>query len=91
MNFLSGIPLLDLTDAVDVVATAIMDSKLIPTKATRDAIHIGAAAVHEIDILLTWNCKHIANAAIMKALERLIINCGYEMPILCTPEELIGD
>ena len=68
LTFLVDLPLLDVTDAVNVVAKAIMDSGLLPQKATRDAIHIAVASVHGIDFLLTWNCRHIANAAIMKEL-----------------------
>jgi len=38
-----------------------------------------------------WNCQHIANAAIMRELGKIVAQCGFEMPILCTPEELPGD
>jgi predicted nucleic acid-binding protein len=88
--FLHDLPLLDLTDAVDLVAGTIMASGLLPEKAARDAVHIAVSSVHGVDILLTWNCQHIANAAIMKELEEIVAECGYEMPILCTPEELLG-
>jgi hypothetical protein len=91
LPFLQDLPLLDLTQAVRDVAKAIMDSGLLPAKATRDAIHIAVSSVHRIDILLTWNCRHIANAAIMKELGEVVAQCGCEMPILCTPEELLGD
>lgn len=91
MPYLQGIPLLDLTDAVNDLAKAIMGSGLLPPKAARDAIHIAVASVHAVDILLTWNCTHIANAAIMKELEEVIDQAGYSMPILCTPEELSGE
>lgn len=89
--FLQDLPLLDLTEAVDGIAKAIMASGLLPPKATRDAIHIAVSSVHGVDILLTWNCRHIANAAIMRELGTIVAGCGYEMPILCTPEELLGD
>ena len=91
MPFLQNLPLLDLTEAVNHVAKAIMESGLLPQRATRDAVHIAVASVHSIDILLTWNCRHIANAAIMKELGTIVATCGYEMPILCTPAELLGD
>ena len=91
LSFLSDLPLLDITDAVIGVAKAIMQSGLLPQKATRDSIHIGVASVNSIDILLTWNCRHIANASIMKELGVVVADCGYELPILCTPEELLGD
>jgi hypothetical protein len=89
--FLQGIPLLDLTEAVNEVAKRIMESSLLPVKATRDAVHIGVSAVHDVDILPTWNCKHIANAAIMQELGEIVASCGFEIPILCTPEELQGE
>jgi hypothetical protein len=91
LAFLQNLPLLDLTGTVNVVAKAIMSSGLLPEKATRDAVHIAVSSVHRIDILLTWNCQHIANAAIMKELGNIVAQCGCEMPILCTPEELLGD
>jgi hypothetical protein len=89
--FIDGLPLLDLTDSVNVIARTIMESGLLPLRAARDAIHIAVSAVHGVDFLLTWNCKHIANAGIMKELATIVTNCGYELPILCTPEELAGD
>jgi len=89
--FLENLPLLDLTEAVNDVAKAIKDSGLLPRKATRDAVHIAVSSVHGIDILLTWNCRHIANAAIMRELGEIVAQCGFEMPVLCTPEELLGD
>ena len=91
LPFLQDLPLLDLTEAVNDVAKAIMGSGLLPQEATRDAVHIAVSSVHGIDILLTWNCRHIANAAIMKELRTIVAGCGYELPILCTPEELLGD
>jgi hypothetical protein len=91
LGFLTDLPLLDLTGAVHDVAKAIMQSGLLPQTATRDSIHIGVSSVHGIDVLLTWNCRHIANAAIMKELGAIVAGCGYELPILCTPEELLGD
>jgi hypothetical protein len=43
-----------------------------------------------MDILLTWNCRHIANAAIQTHLRRLVEKSDYALPELCTPEELTG-
>ena len=63
LPFLHNLPLLDLTEAVSDVAKAIMGSGLLPQESARDAIHIAVTSVHGIDILLTWNCRHIANAA----------------------------
>ncbi len=91
LTFLQPLPLLDLTGTVNVVAKAIMASGLLPEQAARDAVHIAVSSVHSIDILLTWNCRHLANAAIMKELGQIVAICGHEIPIICTPEELFGD
>jgi len=91
LPFLQNLPILDLTGAVNDVTKAIMDSGLLPQEAPRDAVHIAVSSIHGIDMLLTWNCRHIANAAIMKELRTVVAGCGYELPTLCTPEELLGD
>lgn len=91
LPFLQNLPLLDLTETVSDVAKAIMGSGLLPQEAARDAIHIAVSSVHGIDILLTWNCRHIANAAIRKEFRTIVAACGCELPTLCTPEELLGD
>ena len=88
---LADLPLLDLTSDVDELAEEIMESGLLPERASRDAVHIAAACVHNVDFLLTWNCRHIANATILRDLQHIIVGAGYEMPVICTPEELIGD
>ena len=49
------------------------------------------AAHHGVDFLLTWNCRHIANAAMRPAIERVCRQAGYEPPVICTPEELTND
>ncbi len=91
LDLVKGLPLLDITDSVRLLAKEIMRSGLLPQRATRDAIHIAVAAVHRIDILLTWNCRHIANATIMREIRTIVEESGHELSTLCTPEELVGD
>ncbi|MBF0111788.1 MAG: type II toxin-antitoxin system VapC family toxin [Desulfamplus sp.] len=81
--------LLEITEEVIDLADKIMVEKIIPKKAIRDGVHIAVAAYHKMDFLLSWNCKHIANAEIIKRLKRVIGDAGYELPIICTPEELL--
>jgi predicted nucleic acid-binding protein len=68
----------------------LVDRHLLPKKATWDAFHIAVAALHKMDYLLTWNCKHIANAETRDQIATTIRQEGYKAPILCTPEELMG-
>ena len=80
---------LDITDAVTTLASHILSTGIIPKKAATDAAHIALAAVHGMHFLMTWNCTHIANAKITKAIESICKRQGYECPVICTPEELM--
>ena len=91
MAVIDTLPLLDLTFEVDGLAETIMQSGLLPASASRDAVHIAVTAVHQVHFLLTWNCRHIANATIFRDLQHVIMSAGYDMPVICTPEELLGD
>jgi len=60
----------------------------LPNKAASDALHIAVAAVHGMDYLVTWNCKHIANARMLRFVAETCRAEGFEVPVICTPEEL---
>ena len=62
----------------------------LPQKASADALHIALAATQKIDYLLTWNCSHIANAEIQKRLTSIARQAHRDLPVLCTPIELMG-
>jgi len=91
LKLLSGFPLLPLTDEVRDVATGLLDAGVLPQRAHADGVHIAVATVHEMDVLLTWNCRHLANASILGSVGRHLREKGYEAPIICTPDELMGD
>ena len=78
------------TDAEDLTQ-AIMDGGVLPEKAVRDAAHIAVAAVHGVEYLLTWNCKHLANAQISRRIQVVCDAQGFRMPLICTPEELLEE
>lgn len=84
-------PLLDITPEVGLVASGILTSGILPRKAATDAAHIAIAAVHGMDFLMTWNCVHIANAVIAKAVAKICTQHGFDCPVICTPEELLGE
>ncbi len=91
LDVMAQIKLLDLTDEAKALTKDLLGSGLLPADADRDAAHIALATVHEMDILLTWNCRHIANAAIQARLRRLVEKSDFALPVLCTPDELTGE
>ncbi len=91
VRMLRGIPLLAVTPEGIALARLLVRRGPIPKRAEVDALHIATAAVHGIDYLLTWNCRHIANALMRSGIEALCRTAGFEPPIMCTPEELAGE
>jgi predicted nucleic acid-binding protein len=89
--FLRGVPRLAITDAAAILAARLVESGSVPRKAAEDALHIAVATVHGVNYLVTWNCKHIANATMRTAIESVCREAGYEPPVICTPEELTDD
>jgi hypothetical protein len=86
---LQGIPLLTLSEEATGLAQALIAPGPLPANAVVDALHIAIAAVNGMHYLLTWNCTHIANAAIRGDIEDVCRARGYEPPVICTPEELM--
>src|SRR5262245_6888085 len=64
LDAVDGLTLLDVTDDVRNLASALMAEDAIPHSEPRDALHVAVAAVHGIEYLVTWNFKHIANATL---------------------------
>lgn len=79
---------LDVTEDAVLLAEKLMADGVLPARARVDALHVAVATVHGMDYLLTWNCKHIANASLRGGIEQLCRVAGYEPPVICTPLEL---
>jgi predicted nucleic acid-binding protein len=91
LKVLADIPSLELHPDIPRLATEIVARAILPSKAIVDALHIAAASYHAIDYLLTWNCKHIANVRIFAQVRELLVEWNYPVPLICTPEEMLGD
>lgn len=88
---IQNIPVLPPDPVIPQIASEILAKAILPTKAQLDALHIAAAAFHRVEYLLTWNCKHIANARILPRIQKLLNGMSIPMPTICTPEELLED
>jgi predicted nucleic acid-binding protein len=91
LEILGDFPLLEVNEAVQNLAAQFLTKSNLPPKAADDALHIAVATVYGLDYLLTWNCRHIANAQIQKKLIQISNDAGYELPTICTPYELVGE
>lgn len=86
---LDGIDGLDITPGVVSVAQAYIRQFVMPNDAQGDALHLALASFYACDYLLTWNCKHLANARKADHIEQVNRRLGLHVPRIVTPEQLM--
>ena len=91
IDYISGVESLHISDEAVILAEALVAGGPIPGEYAEDALHIALCAVHGIDFLLTWNCRHLANAIHRHQIEEIVEARGYRCPVICTPEELMEE
>jgi hypothetical protein len=89
VDAIRDLAVLDIDEEAVELAVALVTEGLLPEKAMDDALHLGIAAVHGAAYLLTWNCTHLANAAVAEDIRHFIEARGYKAPVVCVPEELL--
>lgn len=83
------LPILEINDEIQKLAEKYFAALEIPEKARLDAAHLAVAVWHEMDYLLSWNCRHIISGRVKKSLEAINAPLNLKTPVLCTPEELM--
>ena len=91
LAIIGGLPALDVTETAESLTRAIMAAGILPPHAFPDAAHVAVSAVHAVDYLLTWNCRHLANPYLQKELRTFMAGRGLVLPEICTPIDLAGD
>ncbi|MBO6167637.1 MAG: type II toxin-antitoxin system VapC family toxin [Kiritimatiellae bacterium] len=90
LGAIKDVPLLpDRSDEVVLLARKLIDGHALPEGETTDALHIAAAAVNGMDVLLTWNCKHMANPHTLPKTRQIIASSGFFCPAIMTPKTFI--
>ena len=86
LRALETVTLVEATADAERVAQRPIDNAAVPLQAADDAAHI--AVTNGVNFLVTWNFRHIANAAIRTRIERTCREAGYEPPVI-SPNELL--
>jgi hypothetical protein len=89
LESVKGIARLAVSNEAVEIALDLLGHGTMPAKAQVDAYHLGVAATNGMDFLLTWNCRHLANATLRRRIETVCRDHGFEPPIICTPSELV--
>ena len=90
LNLVADIPLLSINTEIHDIVETYIKRKLMPADILGGALHLAIASFHGCDFLLTWNCKHLANANKFSHIRRLNTLLGLYVPALITPVELLS-
>jgi len=87
---IAAFPFLDIAHPdIKVISNALIAGHAVPQDETTDAFHIATASVHGMDVLLTWNCRHMANPVTLPTTAMIIRDEGYRCPIIITPSQFM--
>jgi predicted nucleic acid-binding protein len=88
LDALGGIEILEYDPAIDSLAERLRSALRIPRRKGVDALHLAYVVYYEIDILLTWNCEHLADAETQRRLADFVRHENLWLPVICTPEQM---
>ena len=89
MSLLAGLLVLPYSAETTALAQRLIQKAALPPNALIDALHVAVAATHGINVLLTWNCRHIAGGLIRPRIESICVDAGFVSPYICTPFEFL--
>lgn len=91
LDSLKGLPELVVDIEMETLAARLIADGGFPEIAAVDALHVSIAAVQQMDLFLTWNCRHINNADKKPLVRKICAEAGYICPEICTPQELLKE
>ena len=91
LEYMKELAELTITEEVKQLTTALISDGSFPPRAQADALHVAIAAVHKVDYLLTWNCRHIDNPATKPKIRSICSAVGFTCPEICTPIEIMEE
>jgi len=91
INLLKDVPLVPIEPPISEIVQVYIQHRIMPNDPLGDALHLALASFHKCDFLLTWNCKHIANANKFTHIKRINVMLDLFTPMLVTPLELIWE
>ena len=86
----NSLSLIAVEPEIEAIVEAYVKQRVMPQDPLGDALHLALASYHKCDFLLTWNCKHLANANKFGHIRRVNVMLGLYVPLLVTPLELLG-
>jgi hypothetical protein len=82
--------LLTVTDEARALAQDYLRAGILPARFKDDLLHVATAVCHRLDMVVTWNLKHLAHPAKVARVNAVNRLCGWPMIRIHTPKEVLG-
>jgi len=80
------------TEEILNLAKEYLNQNILPKNSEADALHVAISTVNQMDILLSWNFKHLANYNRKKKIQLLNLQNNYSYPFdILTPIEVVNE
>ena len=87
----SNLEIIFRNNEVDLLAFQYIECGAITTKYKEDALHIALATYYNVDVLVSWNFKHIVNLNRILKYNSVNLSNGYKIIEIRTPKEVISN
>ena len=91
IDLVCDLPVLAVLDEIEEIVDVYLKNSLMPQDDLGDALHLAIASFYKCDFLLTWNCRHLANANKFHHIKRINEKLDLFTPGLVTPLELLSE
>lgn len=91
LDLLAELPILLIQDSIIEITKTYILQKLMPRDPAGDALHLAVASYYNCNYLLTWNCKHLANANKFNHITKINSELKLQSPLIVTPLELLNE
>lgn len=90
LRLIHEVPLVPVAPQIRDIVDFYVTRHVMPVNPRGDALHLALASFHRCHFLLTWNCRHLANANKFEHIRHVNNELGLFCPVLTTPFELLG-
>ena len=79
----------EVTEEAYELAQKYIDENVVGKTSTDDCKHIATATINKVDILVSWNFKHIVNVFRIRGYNSINLRCGYSQLDIRSPKEIV--
>lgn len=80
----------ELTEEAVKLADTYINAKVVGKTSLQDCRHIAIATINKVDVLVSWNFKHIVNLDRIKGYNSVNLRLGYSMIEIRSPKDIVN-